>query len=113
METVGDYINAVRALLQDEIAGSYRYSDAKIRMAFQFAFDEAYRVRPDMFIRRDAPNMTTITEADAMPVPRGYKSTWVYYAAGYVQIQDNEDTQDARAAGLLGKFTAQLLTTAA
>lgn len=113
METVGDYINAVRALLQDEIGGSFRYSDAKVRMAFQFAFDEAYRIRPDMFIRRATPNMTTILDTDPMPVPRGYAVTWVYYAAGFVQIQDNEDTQDARAAGLLSKFTAQLLTTAA
>lgn len=113
METVSDYINAVRALLQDEAAGAYRYSDAKIRTAFQFAFDEAYRVRPDMFIRRAEPNMSALADGDIMPVPRGYKATWVYYAAGYVQIQDNEDTQDARATGLLNKFTAQLLTTAA
>lgn len=112
METVEDYINAVRGLLQDEVA-PHRYSEAKIKLGFQFAFDEAYRMRPDMFIRLEVPNLTTAAGTDPMPVPRGYSMAWVYFATGYCQIQDNEDTQDARASTLMNKFVAQLLTTAA
>lgn len=113
MQTVNDYIKASRILLQDTVADAPRYSDEDFRLALDISFDEAYRIRPDMFISNTIPSFITAAGETAVPAPRGYQSAFLYYITGWVQLQDQEDTQDARAGTLLNKFTAQLLTTAA
>lgn len=113
METVREYIDAVRTLLQDTHEGAYRYSDDNIKLALHLAFTEAYRLRPDMFVGRMVPNMLDAGYTTVVPAPEGYQSAFMYYAAGHVQLQDQEDTQDNRASVFLNKFTSQLLSTAA
>lgn len=114
MQKIRDYINAARDLLQDTKVGAYRYSDERFRRALDIAFDEAYRIRPDMFINNTIPNFLTANiETTDVPAPRGYQSAFLYYICGQVQLGDDEDTTDARATVFLNKFIAQLMTTAA
>lgn len=112
MKFIQDYINAARFQLQDRQAGSYRYADNDLVQGLAIAFDEAYRIRPDIFIRVDEPAIVDqpllTTE---VPVPRGYQMAFVFYMCGYVSLSDQEDTQDARAAVFLNKFVSQLTTT--
>lgn len=113
MRTVRNYIDAARVLLQDQLGPEYRYPDANIKMGLYLAFVEAYRIRPDMFIKKTIPDIVNAGMTAEVPVPDGYQTAWLYYAVGWCQMQDNEDTQDSRASTMLNKFTAQLLTSAA
>lgn len=113
MKTLEEYIKAARILLQDTMP-AYRYSDDEFKLSLELAFDEAYRIRPDFFVKVALP-LSIITQPDTYepPVPKGYQSAFLYYMCGHVQLRDQEDTQDNRASNFLNKFTAQLLTTAA
>lgn len=111
MKYVKDYIDAARFQLQDEQAGAYRYSDDKFVFALQTAFDEAYRVRPDIFVRVDEPTLVgQPTATTEVPAPRGYQMAFVYYMMGWVSMSNQEDTEDSRASTFLNKFVAQLTT---
>lgn len=112
MKTVADYIKSARIQLQDEVDSPYRYSDEELKLAFDLAFDEAYRIRPDMFIRNEPDSIVASPTSYEPPVPRGYQSAFLYYITGHVQLRDQEETTDSRASAMLSKFTAQLLNTA-
>src|SRR5262245_47078945 len=113
LETVGQYITEARRLLQDQIS-PYRYPDADLVDAINVGLLEARRVRADLFL----PVFTqpwvdpsgTIDTAKTVPLDPMYRSTLVYYIVGRAQLRDDESTTDQRAAALLTKFTAQLLT---
>lgn len=112
METTQDYITAGRILLQDTMAGAYRYSDDMFKLALDLSFDEAYRIRPDMFVKVDTPTTLASGMDYKPPVPRGYQAAFLYFICGHVQLSDQEDTTDSRASAFLTKFTAKLLATA-
>lgn len=110
MKTIRDYIDSARILLQDT-SDAPRYSDDQYKLALNLAFDEAYRIRPDFFIRNEVPDLSDAGVTTVVPAPRGYQSAFLYYMCGMVQLQDQEDTQDTRASTFLNKFISQLLTT--
>ena len=112
METIEDFIKAARILLQDTMEAQYRYSDDDYRLALELSFDEAYRIRPDMFIRNETPNYITAPMNTKVLAPRGYKMAFIYYMCGHVQLRDQEDTQDNRSSIFLNKFITQLKATA-
>lgn len=112
MNTIQDYITSARIQLQD-ITGSQRYTDDMFKLGLDLAFDEAYRIRPDLFIRNEPVSIVSSPLATAVPVPRGYQSAFLYYMCGHVQLQDQEDTTDSRASVFLNKFVAQLMSTPA
>jgi hypothetical protein len=111
VQTIQEYISAARTLLQDTTPAP-RYSDADFQLALELAFDEVYRIRPDIMGNTPQPSIFGAPGTDKVPVPRGYQATFLYYMCGHVQLRDQEDTQDARASIFLNKFTSQLLTTA-
>ena len=111
MQTISDYLKAARTLLQDEAAAK-RYSDDKYVLSLSLAFDEAFRIRPDMFVKLPDVSLVGMPMDTPVPAPRGYQSAFLYYMCGHVQLMDDEDTQDNRASIFLNKFTAQLLATA-
>lgn len=114
MKTIKDYITSARILLQDTVDMPYRYADADFQLALDLALDEAFRIRPDLFIKVAVTSMVGADiETAEPPIPRGYQSAFLYYITGHVQLRDDEATTDARASTLLNKFIAQLLTTAA
>lgn len=112
MKTVADYITSARIQLQDTVDSPYRYSDDELKLAFDLAFDEAYRIRPDMFLRLELESIVSSPTSYEPPVPRGYQSAFLYYICGHVQLRDQEETTDGRASAMLAKFTGQLLTSA-
>lgn len=112
MITISDYIKAARILLQDTTEDAPRYMDSEFQLALSLAFDEAYRIRPDLFLRTTLPVFTTAPLNTPVPAPRGYQSAFLYYMCGHIQLRDQEDTQDTRATVFLNKFVSQLLTTA-
>lgn len=112
MKSVQDYISAARTLLQD-LNEPYRYSDTVFKVALDISLDEAYRIRPDMFIGVAVmPSYVSLPNTAEPPIPRGYQSPFLYYICGHAQLSDQEDTTDARAGTFLAKFTAQLLQSA-
>lgn len=111
MKTVQDFISAARILLQDTTAAP-RYQDSEFQLALALAFDEAYRLRPDMFVKVEAPLIINQPLTYEPPVPRGYQSAFLYYMCGHVQLRDDEDVTDQRASTFLTKFVGQLMTPA-
>lgn len=113
MQTIANYIAACRILLQDT-SPAPRYSDAEFKLALDIAMDEAFRIRPDLFM--DYPDgFDIVSEPDSYipPIPRGHQSAFMYYMCGHVQLRDAEETEDNRASIFLNKFVSQLLMTAA
>jgi hypothetical protein len=110
VQTVEDYINACRILLQDTTPAP-RYSDGDFQLALEISLDEAYRIRPDLFF--DIPPVTIIglPLSTEPPIPRGYQSAFMYYMCGHVQLRDAEETEDSRAGIFLNKFVMQLMQT--
>jgi hypothetical protein len=115
LETVGQYIEESRRLLQDEVS-PYRYPDDDIVDALNFALLEARRLRADLFLPLFevpwADPSGTIDTAALVTLDPMYRTSLIYYVVGRMQLRDDEPTVDQRAAGLLQKFTAQLLTVA-
>jgi len=111
VNTIADYIEAVRTLLQDEME-PYRYSDKQLKLGLTLGMSEAYRLRPDLFLRKDLPNYNNADLDTVVDVSPGYQSAFMYYMAGHAQLSDSEDVTDNRASIFLGKFTSQLLTPA-
>lgn len=124
LETVQDYVSQARILLQDTVA-PYRYDDASLVTALNFAFYEIARLRPDILIGLEV-NQRTATQidtgdanvsnydvaymADVVALPVSYRIAALYFICGNAQLRDTEDVQDARAVAFINKFTQQLLT---
>lgn len=114
LDTIGQYLEEARRLLQDEVV-PYRYPDDDIVDALNIGLMEARRVRADLFLPLfDIPWVNpgggTIDTATKITFDPMYRSSLVYYVVGRMQLRDDEPTVDQRAAGLIQKFTAQLLT---
>ena len=113
LETVGQYLEETRRLLQDEII-PYRYPDDDLVDAMNIGLLEARRLRADLFLPLfDLPYFTpsgTIDIAAPVSLDPMYRSALVYYIAGRMQLRDDESTTDQRASALITKFTAQLLS---
>lgn len=115
LATVQDFITRARVLLQDATS-PYRYSDAEIVEALNLAVSEAARIRPELFLAslrtgQSLPSYSTGALSATVAVDQRYRTPFLYYIVGHVQLRDDEATQDSRAAALLNKFVSQLLTT--
>jgi hypothetical protein len=111
LSTVGDYIAEARTLLQDTVS-PYRYSDVEMVRALNIGLMEARRLRGDLFLPLfEVPvlNEGTPEPATAITFDPMYRSALCYYVVGRMQLRDDENTTDSRAAALLAKFTQQLL----
>lgn len=111
--TVSELITQARVLLQDTIV-DYRYSDAELLVALSMAMLEARRIRPDLFID-DLDDVPTYSANDntVIAIDQQYRPGLLYYVVGMAQLRDDDQATDQRAGALLGRFTAQLLTTKA
>jgi hypothetical protein len=114
--TVGQYLEESRRLLQDEFT-PYRYADDDLVDALNIGLLEARRLRADLFLPLfdipwfdPAPGALATTKTKPVTMDPMYRQSLVYYIVGRAQLRDDESTTDARAASLMTKFTAQLLT---
>lgn len=108
LATVQDYVTAARVLLQDTVA-TYRYPDADILAALNFAMIEARRARPDFFIGTTVPSFSTVN-SDAVNIDEQYRLPVLLFVAGYAQLRDDEGTQDQRASTLMAIFKTSLVS---
>jgi len=95
LSTVQNYLDAARALLQDTVV-TYRYSNADIVDGLNFAFLEAYRLRPDLFIGTTVPEYSSGTLGATVVMTEAYRPALLYYIIAHVQLRDDEETQDSR-----------------
>lgn len=118
LETVADYINQARVLLQDTIP-DYRYTDEELLAGFNFGITEAYNLRFDIFVGlgatsarvpRFTPALPYYPTVDATPVnfPIQYRVALVFYTIGHAQLRDDENDQDQRAVAFKAMFRQQL-----
>lgn len=116
LETVGQYLDEARRLLQDEYASAYRYPDKDLVEALNIGLMEARRLRPDLFLPLfDVPFVDTagtIDKTAKITLDPMYRPSLIYYVVGRAQLRDDEPTTDQRAGGLLQKFTQQMLVIA-
>lgn len=108
LNTVADYISAVRALLQDNVP-TYRYPDADVVNALNYGLLEIRRLRPDLHLGSFSTGVPTYVLGDTVLLDEQYRTSLLYYICGHLQLRDDENTQDARAAIFLNKFTSQML----
>jgi hypothetical protein len=114
LATVANYVSKARVLLQDTVT-PYRYPDADILEALNLAILEARRLRADLFLGDGTTTLFAtlpsyaVNDATAVPIEQHFRTAIMYYMIGHLQLRDQEEATDARAAVLLNKFTAQLL----
>lgn len=111
LDTVADYVRETRTLLQDQVI-PYRYTDPELLSALNLGMLAARKLRSDLFL--GVASVPAYSAVDTTPVAmdQQYRLPFVYFMTGHAQLRDEEDTQDARAAAFIGKFTAQLLSLA-
>jgi hypothetical protein len=112
LDTVQDYLDRARVLLQDKVE-PYRYDDETLVAALNMAILEGRRIRPDLFeayLNTTLPEYSEGSLATEVDIDVQYRTAFVYYMVGHAQLQDDESTNDQRATVFLNKFTAQLRT---
>lgn len=111
LETVDKYVSLARTLLSDTVDSPFRYPDTDLVLALSLALQEAKRLRPDLFL--NAPLQTfTVNDTTVVNMDELYRMPLVYYMIGHVQMRDDEEVQDQRAAAFIGMFKASLTTVA-
>ena len=110
LDTVAQYVSLARTLLQDTVE-DYRYPDADLVLALSLAIPEAKKLRPDLFLNKTTQFFTTSDMATAVDIDELYRVPLVYYMIAHVQLRDDEEVQDQRAAAFLGMFRGMLTGT--
>ena len=105
LDTVEDYINDARVLLQDTVDAPYRYSDASLLQALNLGIYEARRLRPDLFLDQfdDLPNFDAVDSTE-FEFDQQFRPAFPYYIAARAQMGDEEQTEDARAREFMVRF---------
>jgi hypothetical protein len=111
LETVADYVRMTRTLLQDTVDSPYRYPDVELVAALSVGMGEAKRIRPDLFLNQTLPTYT-VNDTTVVPFEETYRMVLVYYMCGHVQLRDDEEVQDQRAAAFLSLFNSKLTSVA-
>src|SRR5258708_10627823 len=96
LATTSDYGAAARILLQDQTA-PLRFPDGDLALALSIALEEAHRLRPDIFLGVSAVPSYTTLDTTAVTMDERYRMALVYYVTGWIQMRDEEYTQDSRA----------------
>jgi hypothetical protein len=108
LDTVQEYVDAARALLQDTVDAPYRYSTVDIVDALNIGFLEAYRLRPDLFIGVSVPEYSAGSLGTTVVMTNAYRAPIVFFTVAHVQLRDDEETQDSRAAQFMSKFVSSM-----
>ncbi len=109
LETITDYINDARVMLQDLIQ-PYRYDDASLLTAFNVTMFEARRIRPDVFLfRRRSPGVPLVqtfqlNQSQPVFIEEQFRLGLLHGLVGFAMERDQEDIQDVRAAIFLKTF---------
>ena len=110
LSTVKDYIEDARTLLLDRIQ-PYRYSDISLLVALNLALLEGRRLRPDLFVYKNAlrvPRYMAVS-GDEVPIEEQFRLGFVYGLCAHALIRDQEDVQDARSTIFMQTFHSILI----
>lgn len=114
LETITDYINDGRTLLQDTIQ-PYRYDDASLVTAMNVTLLEGRRVRADLFVFNkiiDTPTgvqFFTANDGSQLYMEPQFRLAFLYGMCAHALQRDQEDIQDTRAATFLTIFNSILI----
>lgn len=109
LDTVQKMVDNARIMIQDTVV-PYRYPDSDLLKWMNDSILEARRLRPDLFLPAfTIPEITALTDSLTWLEPM-YRTAFPYYLAGRCNLIDDEGNQDSRAAALMNKFIAQLVT---
>jgi len=113
LDSVQDFVDAARFLLQDTGTPA-RYSTANLVTGLNLAIIEIGRARPDLVFKAmrsgSLPEYSPSSLSTIVVVDYRYITPVVHFMAGYAQLSDEEEVEDARAAYMMGKLTGQLLS---
>lgn len=107
--TMQSVLDQARITLND--ADKDRHSDADLLKFANRALDEAYRLRPDLFIGQ----FSSLTEGHQLavgadfPIDGRFRSPVVDLVIGWAEMTDDEHSVSGRAAALLTKFEKGLI----
>lgn len=114
LETITDYINDARTLLQDTLA-PYRYDDPSLVTAMNVTLLEGRRIRPDLFIyRRCKPGESVVQSFQAndgtkLEMEEQFRLAFLHGMCAHALERDQEDLQDQRATMFFNIFNELLL----
>lgn len=106
--TVDDVITEARRLLQDEQSPDYRYSDARLRAAYNGAMEAVLRIRPDLCIGSDYEPVYFSPGATFPLDPRFFMAV-VYYVVQITEAEKDGPELDKRSEGALLRFKQALV----
>ena len=101
LETITDYINDGRTLLQDTLQ-PYRYDDASLVVAMNVALLEGRRVRPDLFVyRRGKLNQIGVQSFQAndgtlLEMEEQFRLAFLHGMCAHALERDQEDIQETQ-----------------
>jgi hypothetical protein len=109
--TVADYIQDARILLQDRVP-DYRYEDPSLLTALNVTLIKARQIRPDFFVYNlevngQVQHFDKIDDTYVDIEPQ-FRPAIVHGICGHALERDQEDVQDIRASTFLQQFHGQL-----
>ena len=112
LDTIDDYIDDGRILLQDTIQ-PYRYSDDSLVIAMNVTLLEGRRLRPDLFVYSKLPNDQQVQhfqskDGTKVQMEQQFRLAFLHGMVGHALERDQEDIQDERAQAFLSIFNAIL-----
>lgn len=117
-KTLDDLLGDVRQMLKDKRL-PYRYDDATLVGRINTALQEAYRIRPDIYLATGTDDyymadVPTYTISDlgvntAFPVDDRFFQAIVFQVVGTIELGDDQFAVDNRAMSLLAAFRQTLL----
>lgn len=114
LDTVANYITEARALLQDEDAAAYRYSDEDLKAGLGLALMNARKWRADLFENGTVPSIDrTTSSVTSLTFELQYRNGLLFYMVGHCLLRDEEEGSPGLAAGYINKGMASFLTIAA
>lgn len=113
LETIDDYVEDARILLQDTIA-PYRYDDDSLIIAMNVTLLEGRRLRPDLFVYETRCGPLGVQHLQAVDgttifIEPQFRLAFLHGLVGHAIERDQEDIQDARAAAFMSVFTSILV----
>lgn len=107
--TCQQVIDRVAEVLQDE--AHVRYTEPQILNQIVDAIVQIRAVRPDVFVASyTTPLPDSLSAATPLPVPDQYFTGICYYAAGCLELRDDEFAVDGRAMTLRDALVKKLVS---
>ena len=99
LETVNDYINDARVLLQD-LVSPYRYDDPSLLEALSIMMQQGRLLRADLFVFNDkrggVPPSFPTNDSTIVPIEPAFRLAFLYGMVGHAISRDQDDVQDER-----------------